>query len=172
MVGARRFFGGRFRPGPGLGPREIGAPGATWRPVFRATGPFIAAANSGGIIGLDKIGRVWPNMDPVLHLAKCGPRLGFAYSSPTKGKRMAQRRKITLGPNQPPKEAELVPVNQSQEYWNEYMLQDGSVLRLKTVTTEIWRVLDEYDQDGNPIYFVKSGNILTVIAPDNLRKRD
>lgn len=83
---------------------------------------------------------------------------------------MPTRRKIQLQPGGPPKEAELVPISQSQEYWNEYILQDGSVVRLKTVTTEIWRVLDEYDQEGNPVYFVKSGNVLTVIAPESLRR--
>ncbi len=83
---------------------------------------------------------------------------------------MATRRKVPLRPGEPPREAELIPISQSQEYWNEYILQDGSVVRLKAVTTEIWRILDEYDTDGNPVYFVKSGNVLTVIAPDNLRR--
>ncbi len=83
---------------------------------------------------------------------------------------MPTRRKIPIRPGEPPKEAELVPINQSNENWNEYILQDGSVVRLKVVTTEIWRVLDEFDQDGNPVYFVKSGNVVTVIAPDHLRR--
>lgn len=83
---------------------------------------------------------------------------------------MPSRRKFPLRPGEPPKEAELVPVNQSNENWNEYILQDGSVVRLKAVATEIWRFLDEYDQEGNPVYFVKSGNMVTVIAPENLRR--
>ncbi len=83
---------------------------------------------------------------------------------------MAIRRKVPVRPGETPKEAELVPINQSQEYWNEYILQDGSVVRLKTVATEIWRVLDEFDQDGNPVYVVKSGNIVNVIGAENLRR--
>ncbi len=83
---------------------------------------------------------------------------------------MAIRRKVPIRPGEAPKEAELVPINQSNEHWNEYFLVDGSVVRLKTVATEIWRVLDEFDQDGNPVYVVRSGNIVNVIGAENLRK--
>jgi hypothetical protein len=83
---------------------------------------------------------------------------------------MAIRRKIPVRPHEPPKEAELVPTIQSNEHWNEYILQDGSVVRLKAVATEIWRILDEFDQDGNPVYVVKSGNMINVIGAENLRK--
>ncbi len=95
---------------------------------------------------------------------------GRAKALPEGKDEVPTRRKIQFPPGAPPKEAELVPVNTSNENWNEYILQDGSVIRLKAVATEIWRILDEYDQDGNPVYFVKSGNMITVIAPENLRR--
>lgn len=56
------------------------------------------------------------------------------------------------------------------EHWNEYLLDDGSVIKLKTVTTEIVRVDGQYDQDGNPLYVVRSTNIVTVSAPEKLRR--
>jgi hypothetical protein len=80
------------------------------------------------------------------------------------------RRKITLGPGGPEKNAELVEIQQSSEQWNQYLLADGSVVRLKAVVVEVWRVLDEYDQDGNPSYVVRSRNVINVMAPDELRK--
>ena len=80
------------------------------------------------------------------------------------------RRKITVQPGQPPKEGELVEVQSAQESWNQYLLTDGTVLKSKAVLTEVWRILDEYDQDGNPLYVVKSGSMLVVNAPDELRK--
>jgi len=80
------------------------------------------------------------------------------------------RRKITVQAGQPPKEAELVEVTSSQEPWSQYLLSDGSVLRTKAVVTEVWRVVDEYDADGNPLYVMKSGGVLVVNAPDELRK--
>ena len=57
------------------------------------------------------------------------------------------------------------------EDWNEYDLEDGSTLRLKVFISDILRLQDKYDQEGNPIYIVKSGNIVVVKAPDNLKKQ-
>jgi len=80
------------------------------------------------------------------------------------------KRKISLGSGGPLKEAELIEVRQGNEYWNDYLLSDGTALKMKTVVSEVWRVVDEYDNDGNPIYFVRSSNILNINAPDELRK--
>jgi hypothetical protein len=59
----------------------------------------------------------------------------------------------------------------TREEWNEYVLEDGTSLRMKAVVSEIIRLNDEYDPEGNPIYVVKSGNMLVVHAPDNLKRR-
>ena len=67
--------------------------------------------------------------------------------------------------------AEVMPVQQSQENWNQYLLSDGSVVRMKTVVTDVLRIENDYDPEGNPIYFIKSANILSVNAPDELRKK-
>lgn len=68
---------------------------------------------------------------------------------------------------------DAVPVeaNQSSEYWNQYLLDDGSVLKLKSVVTNIFRLIGAYNNDGDPIYVVKSGNIVTAACPDNLKKK-
>jgi hypothetical protein len=42
---------------------------------------------------------------------------------------------------------------------------------MKAVVSEIIRLNDEYDAEGNPIYIVKSGNMLVVKASDNLKRR-
>jgi hypothetical protein len=68
-------------------------------------------------------------------------------------------------------EATIIDINSSQENWNQYLLSDGTVVKLKVVATEAVRVDGEYDAEGNPIYFVKSTNVMNVIAPDNLRKK-
>ena len=44
-------------------------------------------------------------------------------------------------------------------------------LKMKLVATEVWRVVDEWDQEGNPIYVVKSSNVLTVNPPEELRRK-
>jgi hypothetical protein len=80
------------------------------------------------------------------------------------------RRKITVQPGQPPKEAELVEVTNASEQWNQYLLSDGTVLKTKAVVTEVYRIIGEYDADGNPSYVLRSGGVLVVNAPDELRK--
>jgi len=57
-----------------------------------------------------------------------------------------------------------------KEEWNEYQVTDGSIIRMKVVVTNIAKVPDKYDNAGNPIYVVKSSNVLTVLAPEKLRK--
>ena len=79
-------------------------------------------------------------------------------------------RKVSLGPGGPLKDAELIEVHQTNEHWNDYLLRDGTVLKMKTIVSEVWRVVGEYDSDGNPIYFVRSSNVLNINAPDELRK--
>jgi hypothetical protein len=59
----------------------------------------------------------------------------------------------------------------SGENWNEYLLDDGTVIRLKLVVTEAVRVDGQYDPEGNPLYLVKSTNVMGVSAPEHLRRQ-
>jgi hypothetical protein len=56
------------------------------------------------------------------------------------------------------------------EFWNEYLVDDGSVLRLKIVMTEVNRLEGEYDDDGQPVYTIRSVNAMRVSAPKHLRR--
>jgi hypothetical protein len=56
------------------------------------------------------------------------------------------------------------------EFWNEYLVDDGSVLRLKIVMTEVNRLEGEYDDHGQPVYAIKSVNAMRVSAPKHLRR--
>ena len=57
------------------------------------------------------------------------------------------------------------------EHWNEYLLTDGSVLRLKSVVTEVMRIADRFDAEGNPVYVVKSAQIVAVSPSERAKKR-
>jgi hypothetical protein len=81
------------------------------------------------------------------------------------------RRKIRPNPELPEKEAELVEIRQADEHWSTYILADGTALRAKQVATEVWRVVDEWDPEGNPLYLMKSQGIMTVTAPEQLRRK-
>ena len=86
---------------------------------------------------------------------------------------MASKRvKVRAHPGAPLKDAEIIEVDEATERWNEYKLSDGSVIRFKVVVVEVCRIVGEHDAEGNPSYVVKSGNILTVNSPDNLRKQE
>lgn len=66
------------------------------------------------------------------------------------------------------KDHDVTPVGfqNAREYWNEYLLDDGTIIRLKLVATEVLRVEDMRDQNGNPVYVVKSTNVITANHPE------
>ena len=81
---------------------------------------------------------------------------------------MAEKIKLNFGSETV--DASPVDVNQSNEYFNQYFLEDGSVLKMKLVATKVFRLDDRFDAEGNPVYFVQSTNVLSVDAPSNLKK--
>jgi hypothetical protein len=81
---------------------------------------------------------------------------------------MQDKRKIPLGDEMV--DAVSVPYRSSVENWNEYFLDDGSVIRMKTVATEIFRVEGKFDAGGDPVYIVRSTNVMNVQATEKLRK--
>lgn len=68
-------------------------------------------------------------------------------------------------------DAEKIDINSSSENWNQYLLDDGTILKMKLVATKIVRLVNQYDQSGNPVYFVNSTNVVSVDCPDSLKKR-
>jgi hypothetical protein len=68
-------------------------------------------------------------------------------------------------------EALPIEINQTSEYWNQYLLDDGTLIKMKLVATKVLRVDGKYDPEGNPLYIIQSTNITSVNAPDNLKKK-
>ncbi|MBU4252745.1 MAG: hypothetical protein Q8N62_05600 [Candidatus Omnitrophota bacterium] len=82
---------------------------------------------------------------------------------------MVNKIKINFGGEEV--EAWPIDINQTSEYWNQYLLDDGTVIKMKLVATKALRVDNKYDQEGNPLYIIQSTNITSVNAPDNLKKK-
>ena len=80
---------------------------------------------------------------------------------------MEKRTTINLGGRNV--EATEIDFKSIKEDWNEYQAEDGTIIRLKLIATEMYR-LDEYDQDNKPIYIVKSSNVLSSSVPEHLKK--
>lgn len=81
-----------------------------------------------------------------------------------------KKRKIKL-PDGREAEVTVVGFQEGGEHWNEYLLQDGSVIRVKLVLGEVMRVEDAYDGEGNPLYLTKFQNVMMVSSPDEIRKK-
>ena len=56
-----------------------------------------------------------------------------------------------------------VPIDSSAEQYNTYHLQDGTTLRVRLVMMDVLKAEGAFDQEGNPIYLLKSQNVVTVI---------
>jgi hypothetical protein len=56
----------------------------------------------------------------------------------------------------------VVKVIQSDEPWSEYILEDGTKLRMKQTVVNVVK-LDKVDDHGDPIYSIQSQQTLSVI---------
>lgn len=84
---------------------------------------------------------------------------------------MPDKKRQIPGPDGKPVDATPVGFQVGGEFWNEYLLDDGTVLRMKPVMVEILRVDSMYDAENNPLYVAKSQNVTVVNVPDGLKKK-
>jgi hypothetical protein len=59
-------------------------------------------------------------------------------------------------------EAEDLDFSEEKEYWNEYRLNDGTLLKVKLVLEGVKR-LNKHLPDGMPVYLVRSRNIVRTL---------
>jgi len=76
---------------------------------------------------------------------------------------VAEEKKIlTLGDRKVPV-TELDIVQRSESGLAEYILEDGSIIRVSNVAAVVYRMDDLWDPEGNPIYIVKIGTSVTTV---------
>ena len=68
-------------------------------------------------------------------------------------------------------EGTFVGVIESTERFTDIKLEDGTILKAKVSVAEVARVDGRWDDDGNPLYFLKSQTVITV-AKTSFRKED
>ena len=84
---------------------------------------------------------------------------------------MAETR-MMADPSGTPVEGEVVEILESVERFSEIKLADGAILKMKMVAIEVVRLKDRWNSDGDPVYHVKSHNILaTTTVPEELRSK-
>jgi len=76
---------------------------------------------------------------------------------------MAQRKNIDMS-----KTVDLDWTSE-KEYWNEYKLDDGTVLKVKIVLRGVRRA-EQHNTDGTPIYLINAQNVVRATkVPKELR---
>ena len=64
---------------------------------------------------------------------------------------------------QPIQNGEEVDFDVLKEDWNSYKLKDGTTLKVKLVLAGVVRIQNKYDPLGNPVYMIKSTNVVRVM---------
>jgi len=49
-------------------------------------------------------------------------------------------------------------------------LEDGTILRVKTVVASVFRLIEEYEPSGKPIYVIRSKDVVDAEVPEKLYK--
>ena len=82
---------------------------------------------------------------------------------------MARRTRINIGDRTI--EAEDMEFRTGREDWNEYVVEDGYTVGIKLVVSSILKTSDR-DPQGNPVYIVQSTNIVKVLPPEVVSRRE
>ena len=70
------------------------------------------------------------------------------------------------------RDAKQIEVLETTRPWADFLLEDGSRLRVNIFIDAVHRLEGEYDQRGNPVYFVNARTASSTFSPENLRKVD
>ena len=49
-----------------------------------------------------------------------------------------------------------------KEDWNTYQLHDGTEIRVRLIVQEVIKIPGEVDEQGRPVYVIRSNNVLIV----------
>ncbi len=66
---------------------------------------------------------------------------------------------------------ERVGIKSANEPWTTYILEDGTTLELRPVIVGVRRSRNKFNDDGSPIYEVKSAILTNAISPKKLYKK-
>lgn len=65
-------------------------------------------------------------------------------------------------------QATEVGVRNATEHWNEYELEDGNTVKIKTVLVKMLKVVDiKNELTGEPIYFSNTQNLMTLTSKED-----
>lgn len=79
-------------------------------------------------------------------------------------------RRVTFPFEGKPCEADQMDFEPVQDPWHEYALEDGTRLRFRTQVQSIYRLVDRYNDAGEPIYVTTSVNAAVADVPPGLMR--
>jgi len=54
---------------------------------------------------------------------------------------------------------------------SEFTLDDGTVLLVTPIVADVRRAIDQFNQNGDPLYFLTMGQTVKTVSPPRLRKK-
>ncbi|WP_319758139.1 hypothetical protein [uncultured Sphaerochaeta sp.] len=69
------------------------------------------------------------------------------------------------------KDAVLMDIKESNDPWASVTLDDGSVIRYKHPVLKVFKLVDAYDEAGNPVYLMQHSPMISANVPDSQKKR-
>lgn len=85
---------------------------------------------------------------------------------------MPPRKRTIKMPDGSKREVTVCTFQTGGEHFSEYLVDDGTVIQMKPVVTEILRIDGMYDANGNPAYVIQSTNVTAVSSPDELKQEE
>ncbi len=83
---------------------------------------------------------------------------------------MARKAKKASAP--PPTDpSDRVEVKSANEQWSVIVLDDGTTLEIRPAVVEARRLRNQFNDDGSPIYAVKTAMLTNAISPKRLFKK-
>lgn len=67
-------------------------------------------------------------------------------------------------------DTEPVGVKSSSEHWNQYILDDGTIIKTKSVLVEVRRAKTQKNELGEPFYTVKSAQLVDATVYPALKQ--
>ena len=80
---------------------------------------------------------------------------------------MANTKKVNLGGRV--LDGESIEFAIKEEPWGVYELKDGTKIRMRLIVSEVIRIKDAYTGEGEPLYLIKSSNVVVTDVPDELK---
>ena len=84
---------------------------------------------------------------------------------------MAVTRKVKHPTTGEDVDAVAVKVKDASEQFSYLTLEDGTEITMRMNVNQVVRLLDAWDEQGNPMYSIDCGATLNITSPENLKRQ-